>query len=250
MKIFRLIASIVLIISVFTVVVLAIVKMPNRTCSKLEVNVHTQNESVMLTQNDVEKMLAKADIETVGKKMKDVDLASITSLLKANPYVQEINFVHFAGTKLVIDYTLRTALLHVYTNDGDEYFLDPEGALMPYTLKMTDFLAIANGSIHQHYKKGATANKELTPVLELAKLIDQDSFLKSQFRQIYRNANNQLELVSTIGNQIVLFGNTDNAEEKLENLRHVYQQGIPRKGFDQYAQLDVRFKNRIIAQHR
>ena len=42
----------------------------------------------------------------------------------------------------------------------------------------------------------------------------------------------------------------DNAEEKLDNLKKVYQQGLPRKGYDTYAYLDARFKNRIIAQHR
>ena len=57
-------------------------------------------------------------------------------------------------------------------------------------------------------------------------------------------------MVSTIGNQVILFGTMDNAEEKLDNLKKVYQQGLPRKGYDTYTYLDARFKNRIIAQHR
>ena len=250
MKKIRIIGRIILIISVLVVTILAFVQIPKRQCSKVEVVAHTQNESVVLPQADVERLLAEAGIETVGVRIKEVDLSAITALLKANPYVKDLNFVHFAGSRLVIDYNLRTFLLHVFTAGGDQYFVDDEGNLIPYTSKMKDYLTVANGSLHQHYKKGAQVGKELTPVVELARMLDADEFCKAQFRQIYRRQNGELEMVSTIGNQVVLFGTMENAEEKLDNLKKVYQQGMPRKGYDTYAYLDARFKNRIIAQHR
>ena len=250
MKKLRIIGRIVLIISVLVVTILAFVQIPKRQCSKVEVVAHTQNESIVLPQADVERLLSEAGIETVGARIKEVDLAAITSLLKENPYIKEINFVHFAGSRLVIDYELRTLLLHVFSADGDQYFVDNEGNLVPYTTKMKDYLTIANGNLHQHYKRGAQVGKELTPVVELANLLDADEFCKAQFRQIYRRQNGEIEMVSTIGNQVILFGTMDNAEEKLDNLKKVYQQGLPRKGYDTYAYLDARFKNRIIAQHR
>ncbi len=250
MKYLQSIIRIILIISVLVIIVLAIVEMPKKSCESIQAIPHTQNESVILAQHEVEALLKKAGIQTIGKKIKEIDLPAITELLQKNPYVKEINFVHFAGSKLVIDYTLRNIILHVYTNDGDQYFVDDEGALMPYTNKIQDFLFIANGNIHQHYKSGDTAKKELASIVELANLLNSDAFYKAQFRQIYRNEKNQIELVSTIGNQIILFGNMDNAEEKLDNLKQVYQNGISHKGYDQYAQLDVRYKNRVVAQHR
>jgi len=250
MKKVRVIGRIMLIITVLVVMILAFVQIPKRQCSKVEVVAHTQNESVILKQAEVEKILEKAGIETVGARIKEVDLSAITALLKANPYVKDLNFVHFAGSRLVIDYNLRTILLHVFSADGDHYFVDDEGNLVPYTSKMKDYLTIANGNLHQHYKKGAKVGQELTPVVELAKMLDADEFCKAQFRQIYRRQNGELEMVSTIGNQVILFGKMDNAEEKLDNLKKVYQQGLPRKGYDSYAYLDARFKNRIIAQHR
>ena len=140
MKKLRIIGRIVLIISVLVVTILAFVQIPKRQCSKVEVVAHTQNESIVLPQADVERLLSEAGIETVGARIKEVDLAAITSLLKENPYIKEINFVHFAGSRLVIDYELRTLLLHVFSADGDQYFVDNEGNLVPYTPKMKDYL--------------------------------------------------------------------------------------------------------------
>lgn len=247
MKIARFIFSIILVIAVVVFAVLGIVKSPNHQCTSVEVRAHTQNESVLLTQADVEKIIDNAGIEIVGKKMKDVDLKAVAEKLSENPYVGKINFIHFVNSKLVIDYDLKHIILHVFSIDGDQYFVDEDGALVPFTKKMQDYLVIANGNIHQHYKKGATANKELTPMVNLTKEILADEFYAAQFRQIYLNDEKQMELVSTIGNHIILFGTEENATEKLANLKQVYQNGIPRMGFDRYAQLDVRYKNRVIA---
>ncbi len=250
MKYVRAITRIVLVVSVFVIVIVAMVQVPKRQCAFVEVIPHSENESVILSNQDVVEMLAKAGIETVGQKMKDVDLPAINSLLKKNPYVKEINQVHFTGTRLVIDYTLRNIILHVYADDGSQYFVDEEGVLLPYTDKMQDFLLIANGSIYQHYDSGATAKKELADIVELANLLNGDDFYRNQFRQIYRNNHRQLELVATVGNQVVIFGDMDKALEKLDNLKQVYKNGLTRKGYDQYALLDVRYKNRVIAHHR
>lgn len=250
MKYFKTITRIILFVSVLTVIVIAIVQVPKRVCSSIEVNAHTNNESVLLTPSDVNMLLENAGIEIIGKKMKTVDLSAVARQISANPFVAKINYVRFAGTKLLIDYDLRHIVLHVYNKNGDQYFVDADGNLVPYTEKMQDYLLIANGNIQQSYRKGGTIGKQLTPILNVAQKIMADDFYNAQFRQIYLNEHNQMELIATIGNQLILFGSDQDADEKLENLREVYKNGLSRKGYDTYAMLDARYKNRIIAQRK
>lgn len=247
MKYFKAIIRIVLVVSVLAIVILALVKIPQRQCTTIRVTAHTQNESVLLAQADVEKILKDNGIEVLGKRVRDVDLTRVSATLEQNPYIQKINFIHFAGSKLLIDYNLRNVVLHVFNKDGGQYFVDNEGFLVPYSPKMKDYLIIVNGNIHQNYKHGATVNQELRKVLNVTQKILVDDFYNAQFRQIYLNDQNQMELVATLGNQVILFGNDDNADEKLANLKVVYKDGLSRKGFDTYAMLDARYKNRIIA---
>jgi hypothetical protein len=56
-----------------------------------------------------------------------------------------------------------------------------------------------------------------------------------------------MELTATVGGQTILFGGLDDADQKLANLKTVYENGLSHKGYNTYAQLDARFKNRIIA---
>ena len=234
-------------ITLIVVLVLAFVYVPKQRCERISSVVHTQNESVTVSPKDVEGLIANAGIEVVGKAVKEVDEGEIITLLKANPYIANVNFVHFAGRKLVIDYTLREIMLHVFTPSGDHYFVDNEGIVVPFTSKMQDYLMIVNGNVSDHYKAGKKAPKNVQDALDLTKVILQDDFAAAQFRQIYLNSHNDIELTSTIGGQTVLFGSNENAAEKLRNLKSVYENGLSHKGYDTYAQLDARYKNRIIA---
>jgi len=250
MKLFKNIARIALTIIVLVVIVVAMILVPKQQCGKVQITPHTRNESVVLTVSDVDRMINSAGIKTVGLKVKDVDVASIQRILQNNPYVKEVNFVHFSGNKLMIDYTLRNIILHVFNNRGEQYFVDDEGYILPYSQKMTDYLMVANGNISQPFKQLAKASRELETVVKLANEILSDDFNAVQYRQIFVTNNKQLELVSTMGQQKILFGTLDNSTEKLQNLQNVYRNGLSRKGYDTYAMLDVRYKNRVIAQRK
>lgn len=247
MKYVKPIIRIMLSITLIVVFILACIYMPKQQCERISAVAHTQNESLMLGQADVESMLAAADIEVVGKAVKEIDLGEITSLLKANPYIETVNFVHFAGKKLVIDYTLREIVLHVFTPNGGHYLVDNNGIVVPFTSKMKDYLMIVNGNVSDNYKSGKKAPGKVQDALTLTKAIQKDDFSQAQYRQIYLNSNNELELTTAIGGQIILFGSADNAEEKLKNLKTVYENGLSHKGYNTYSQLDARYKNRIIA---
>ncbi len=249
MKYVKPIVRILLSITLLVVLVLAFIYMPKQRCERISAIVHTQNESVTVSPEDVESILADAKIEVVGKAVKEVDEKAIIERLQKNPYIAAVNFVHFAGKKLVIDYTLKELVLHVFTPSGEHYFVDSEGTVVPYTSKMKDYLMIVNGNIPETFTSGKKASKKVCDALALTQIIQKDDFYQAQFSQIYLNRNN-IELTSAIGGQTILFGSIDNAEEKLRNLKTVYENGLSHKGYNTYAQLDARYKNRIIAKRK
>ena len=83
----------------------------------------------------------------------------------------------------------------------------------------------------------------------IAQAILEDPFSTAQFRQMYVNEKQEIELIPTVGNHVVLFGTEENAEDKLFNLKETYSHALV-YGVEQYKQLDARYKNRIIAKKR
>ena len=84
----------------------------------------------------------------------------------------------------------------------------------------------------------------------MSKLINNDSFLKSQIVQIHINNYGYFELIPRIGNQRILFGSLDNMEKKFKKIKLFYTNGPDPKGLNLYDTLNVMYENQIICSKR
>ena len=253
MKIFRLVTAIILCLAVLAGIVFAAVNMPKRPCSGYELVVNYDGEYPAVKEIDIQQMIEDNHIETVGVPLKDVDLEQIAQHLQENPYIKTVNEVRFSSTRLRIVITLKNILLHVYAQDGSQYFVDEDGFMLPFSLTVTENVPVANGKIPDTFVQGKNvndSNSNLHRVFRIAAYMNNDDFYRAQFRQLYVTNTNEVILVPTVGRHKIFFGTDKNMEEKLFNLKQVYQQGLAYMGMDQYASLDVRYKNRVIAKKR
>lgn len=247
---FKTILRISLVLCIIVCAVLAIVKMQNRSCSGVQVLIDYKGENKILTESDFIQLLANNQIKTKGEKLKEVKLESIKKVLSNEIYVQKINKIYFSGTKLVLDITLREILLHVFPANGNPYFIDNEGYMMPFSSKIQEKLIIVNGKINQQFveKKSITEKKSLLhSIYQIAKLIQVDPFYAQNFKQIFVNSDNIIELVPNDGSLTILFGDETDAVEKLIKLKEIYNSVLPFSADKKYSLIDVRFKNRVIA---
>lgn len=253
MKVFRFIMVCILALAVVAGIVLSVTRLPQRPCSGYDFCVNYEGQYPAITEDGISQMINNQGIKTIGTAMKDINLEEIAKLLWQNPYIERVNQVRFSGTKLKIDITLKQILLHVYTQDGQQYFVDEQGYLLPYSIDVTENVMVANGKISEHYAKGKNISKvkgNLNRVYQIATCINENDFYKAQFRQLYVEANNEVVLVPTVGRHVVLFGTEDNGEEKLFNLQQTYENGLAYMDMDAYSTLDVRYKNRVIAKKK
>jgi cell division protein FtsQ len=254
MKLARAILKIVLCIGIIVVVVVAAIAMKGRRCEAIEVAFMPKNSAAILTQSDVQKLLAQNHITYLNKKVKEVEPDKISMLLQQHPYVDEVAGVYFSGATLRIDLKLKQPILRLYPRQGSQYLMDDKGRLLPCLPTMQERLLIANGAISQEYRAGLTdtCNATLRQLYVVASAINRNPFLKAQISQLYitGDPNSPIEMVPVMGNQTILLGDTSNLESKLNTLQTVYKEGVSYMGFDKYAQLDLRFKNRVVAKKR
>jgi hypothetical protein len=239
-----------LVLCIIICAVIAIVKMQNRSCSGVQVVIDYKGENEILTEADFIQLLIQNQIKTNGEKLKEIKLESIKKVLSNEIYVQKINKIYFSGTKLVLDLTLREILLHVFPSNGNPYFIDDEGYMIPFSSKIQEKLIIVNGNITHNYieKKLITEKKSsLNSIYQIAKLLQKDPFYFNNFKQIFVNKEQVIELVPNDGSLTILFGDENEAEEKLIKLKEIYNSVLPFSANKKYSLIDVRFKNRVIA---
>ena len=253
MRLFRFILAVILCLAVLAGIVFAAVNMPKRPCSGYDLLVNYDGEYPAVSDADIRQMIEDDQIKIVGVPLKDIDLEQIAQQLQQNPYIKTVNEVRFSSTKLRIVVTLKNILLHVYTQDGKQYFVDEEGFMLPFSLVVQENVPIANGKSTDAFVNGKNVQENpsnLHRVFRIASYMNSNDFYRAQFRQLFVTSSNEVILVPTVGRHKILFGTDKNMEEKLFNLQQTYQQGLAYMGMDQYASLDLRYKNRVIAKKR
>ncbi|MBP1672977.1 MAG: hypothetical protein H6Q25_792 [Bacteroidetes bacterium] len=250
MNLFKTILRVVLVLTIIVIAVFAVIKMQNRSCGGIKVLINYQGENPILTEKDIIKLIDIAQIKIVNQKLKTIPLERIKQVLSSNIYITKINQINFSGTQLVINVTLREILLHVFLPNNSSYFIDYEGIVIPYTDKIKEKLFIVNGNLKMNLTKNQNIlekSSSLKSIFIIASQLIKDPYMVANFKQIYLNDKNIIELIPIDGNTTILFGDEVDVNEKIFKIKEIYSNVLPFSGEKKYKLIDVRFKNRVIA---
>jgi cell division protein FtsQ len=87
-----------------------------------------------------------------------------------------------------------------------------------------------------------------TELAKIATYVDKDAFWKAQIEQIFVTANSELVLIPKAGSHRILFGTTENMEEKLSNLLVFYKEALSRVGWNTYHTINLKYKNQVVGE--
>ena len=169
--------------------------------------------------------------------MASVNPRQIEEVLEKSPFVEKAECYKTLSGHVCIDIQQRIPVVRVMADNGDNYYVDTHGNMMPETRYVTD-LIIATGAITKKY-----AQQTLTRV---ANHIMQDDFWKNQVVQINVLNNGYMEIVPRVGDHIIFLGTPSHVDKKLERLRKFYLYGLNKAGWNKYSYISVEFDNQII----
>jgi cell division protein FtsQ len=250
MKIIKFLASFLLTLGIIVLMVWAVVKAKEQKCTDISIAIQATGKTQLFSESDILNVLKVHNADWEEKTIKEIDLSSIHKILSRENYVKSVDNVHISGSKLQIEITLYDILLEVAPATGEKFLLDVDGLYLPYSPKIENDVILATGFIPNSYQKKETVtsdNNELFELFTVASLIKADPFYKALFHNLYVNEKQEIILYPSVGNLPVLFGTVQDAENKLKALRYMYEEVIPYMNEGKFAQLDVRFKNRIVA---
>jgi cell division protein FtsQ len=129
---------------------------------------------------------------------------------------------------------------------------------MPVSSKHPVKLVVANGNISHKPKFDSIVNiyntkfdkrvdiKTLRDIHTLALFLKSKPFWEAQVQQIFINNDDEIELSTLVGDQIIEFGSIDDIEGKFRNLEIFYKKGLPSKGWGAYKGINLKFKNQVV----
>ena len=210
-------------------------------CSEVKIDIAQDKGDGFLNPGEVKRLLERQSLYPLAQPMQFVSTRSIEEALMKSPFVDEAQCYKTQSGHVCIQLRQRLPLLHVMADNGERYYLDDHGEILPATGLTLD-LIVATGIISRKY-----AREVLAP---LAITLHDDAFWQNQIVQLTVLGDGTLELVPRVGDHVVYLGAPTDIPQKLDRLRKFYKYGLSQAGWNRYERISVEFGNQIICKKR
>ncbi len=231
----------------------------NRICKAVEININYAGGDPFFTTEDINTLLNNNNDSLKGKKMSEIDEHLIENIIRENPYVWDAEVFTTMDVILKINITQRKPIVRIINKFNQQYYLDNAGVKMPINASYPANVVIATGNINTVYtlfspenvnQRNDTLNLKQDSILfniyKVAGYIYNNTFLKAQIEQIYVNEYGDIELIPKLGDQVIIFGNAENIEEKFNKLLIIYKEAFNKLGWDRYKLINLTYENQVV----
>jgi cell division protein FtsQ len=230
-------------IAYLAIAVTAFNRQPNqRTCKDIELVISDSAYAGFITKEELKANLQRKGLYPIGKKMDQISTKTLEQELAKNPLIGQVECYKTPGDKVCVEVTQRVPVLRVMSDNGDNYYIDNTGRIMPPEAKCVAHRAIATGKIEKSF-----AMKEL---YKFGVFLQNNKFWDAQIEQIHVLPDQTVELVPRVGDQIVYLGSLEHFERKLQRLKLFYEKALNQVGWNKYSRINLEFDNQIICTKR
>jgi len=230
-------------------------------CRKVNITVlrNPMHENFFVEEDDIRELIAKQFGQVENTPLKNIDVNHLERLMYSNPWVSRADVYLSIDGVVDIEVEQREPVLRVINSNGESYYVDAQGVLMPWSPNFTPRTIIASGNIkesydgHSHTAVAETINNDtlktrilLNDLYTMASFILADEFWSAHVEQIYVNKNADIELVPKVGNHKIIFGSKDEMNEKFWKLKTFYKEGLNYTGWANYDTLNLKFNNQVV----
>jgi cell division protein FtsQ len=226
-------------------------------CKGLRITVADETGNFFIEPSDIRGMLNSRGKKIKGSPISDINMGVLENIVYSNPYVSKVEVYSSIDGYVTIDIWQRDPVMRIINNDNEHFYVDDQGVFMPVSDQFTKPVVVASGFIFDDYRqKGLAfasahpADTAQKPVLvqlnEIALFLRDNPFWDAQIEQIYVNTNSEIELIPRVGDHSILIGNTNDLEEKMENLHVFYTEAMKKTGWNQYEMINLKFKDQVV----
>ncbi len=221
-------------------------------CSKVSISIADENTNGFLNAQEVKNILERNRLYPIGRPTEIINPRNIEEFLMKSPFVNTAQCYKTQDGQVCITITQRLPIIRVKNIQGDDYYLDERGGILPNS-KYTSDLIIATGHIQkQSSKMLATVARELMG----------SELWRNQIEQINILKNQGVELVPRVGDHVVYLGippQTKKDQEqaittfihnKVDRLEKFYKYGLNQAGWNKYHYISLEFDNQIICKKK
>ncbi|HEX9510893.1 MAG TPA: hypothetical protein VF939_10435 [Puia sp.] len=232
---------------VLVLLVAAIKYRNNKTCKGYKIEISGPSGELFIGKKEINGLLASAGAgQWKDRPTQSFDLRRMESVLEKNVWIRDAQLFFDNNGVLQVNVIEREPAARIFTESGNSFYIDSSGVQLPLSdklpVKLPVFTDYPAPGIRQHGEDSVLT----VQIRQLSAFIRNDPFWMAQIAQIAITSDRGFELVPTIGNHVIEFGDGDDYQQKFHRLFVFYKEVLSRTGFDKYSRIDVAYAGQVV----
>ncbi len=207
-----------------------------RVCCGLEIVVRDSAERCYTKTSTLLNRIKQDGVYPVGKAMSDISTQAIEDCVLEYPVLSKAVCYKTTDGKVCVDVWQRIPVLRVAT--GENYFVDEDRTILPDMASIAAYVPIVTGRVSKSFAQG--------DLFDFVEYIEGDNFWSAQIEQIHVVSEKQIELIPRIGSHVIILGDLDGYESKLNKLQTFYTEAMNKTGWLPYKEIDLRYRGQVV----
>jgi len=218
-------------------------------CRGYDIDINGEKEGEwFLDRNDILKVITQNRTMSIrNRAVKSFDLNRIEAELEREQWVKDAELYFNNSGILKVKVTERQPIARIFTAGGESFYIDSAGKKLSLSAKMSARLPVFTSYPYAQKKTTPAGEKKLIrQIRDMSMYLQNDPFWMAQIAQIDITPSREFEMVPTVGNHLIEFGDARNKEDKFQRLLVFYRQVLSKTGMEKYERIKVQYDRQVI----
>lgn len=217
-----------------------------KNCKSIAIEISGVRKLYFLNKQDVLNIVTGEVAMPEEKSIRSFNLQRLENRLEQNIYVKDAELFFDNNLVLHIAIEEREPVARIFTTSNQSFYIDGSGTHLPLRDNMIVRLPVFTGcpaAGKQSVQRDSLLMNEITTI---SQYLLRNNFWMAQIAQVDVVGDKGFEMVPTLGNHIIQFGNASNCEDKFKRLHIFYKQVLSKTGLDRYSRINVAYSKQVI----
>lgn len=215
----------------------------------LEVYVRGISDVYFVEEKEITQLLENEfPLLRPGTSLKEISLDKIEEKVERHPFVKNAEVFKDLKGKVVVKIDQYRPIARIIRPTAAHGYISAEGVVLPTSPNYATRVLTIEGPMAETLLGLDDLSEEHSDLLELIYFIEKDEFWRAQITGMKISRKKDITLFQQVGDQEIEFGKPIEIEEKFKRISLFYEEILPRKGWDAYKRVNVKYRDQIICE--
>lgn len=185
---------------------------------------------------------------TTGVALDEVKLKDLEAKIRTHDFVKDAQVYKDLKGNLVIKVQQNRPLARLMRPDGPDAYISADGELLPVSSRFTARVPVITGMGVKGLIESGLETGEAKELIAMLSYIDSDAFWVAQIAGMDIDHKGEMIIYPQVTRQRVEFGTVADYRKKLKKLKVFYKDILPRKGWNAYERVSLKYENQIVCE--